>query len=75
MFVSRVTSKGRMYFYIYAYDSALSGIKTLHSLGHKDKAINKLSDWRDKAKIPEDLLALGLKKEEVEQWKKKIESL
>lgn len=74
MFVSRVTSKGRMYFYIYAYDSSLSGIKTVHSLGRKEKAIDKLSGWRDRSMIPEDLLKLGLKKEEVEQWRKKIES-
>lgn len=74
MFVSRVTSKGTMYFYIYAYDSSLRGIKTVHGLGRKEKAIDKLSGWRDKAKIPENLLAMGLKKEEVELWKKKIES-
>lgn len=62
-----------MYFYIYAYD-ALHGVKTLHSLGRRDKALDKLAGWKDAAAIPTDLMALGLKLEDVQEWKKKIAS-
>lgn len=74
MFVSRVKAKGQIYFYAYVYDnSTSSGLKTVYSLGKREKAIDQLRSWKnDYSKIPPELIELGLKRENVVEWKRKI---
>lgn len=76
MFISRKKAKGIFYHYVFMYDkSSYSGIKTVYSLGRKEKALSELSSWKESSKIPKELLQLGLKAERVDQWRKKLEGL
>lgn len=77
MFVSRKKAKGQFYHYIFMYDkNSEQGMKTVYSLGKKDKAIDQLSAWKYSTReIPIELINLGLKKERIDQWCEKIEGL
>ena len=77
MFVSRKKAKGEFYHYIFMYDkTSEQGIKTVYSLGKKEKAIDQLTSWRYSTKdIPRELMNLGLQIERIDQWRKKLEGL
>lgn len=77
MFISRKKAKGEFYHYVFMYDkTSYSGIKTVYSLGKKEKALNQLNTWGESTnKIPVELINLGLKLESLDQWRKKLEDL
>lgn len=76
MFLSRVKAKGRYYFYIYIYDNQQENFKkSIYSLGEKNKALQVIEDWKANNKIPVELIKMGLKKEKIERWRKKIEEV
>lgn len=50
-------------------------VKTIYSLGRKENALMELSSWRESTnEIPENLLKLGIKRENIDQWSKKLEN-
>jgi hypothetical protein len=76
MFISRVKAKGQFYFYAYVYDSSSDrGMKTVHSFGRKEKALNEIANWKNPSSIPGQLIDLGLKVENLDKWRKKIEAV
>lgn len=76
MFISRKrNAKGHFYHYVFMYDNtSYDRVKTIYSLGRKEKALTELSLWRESNnEIPEKLLELGIKTENIDQWHSKIE--
>jgi len=76
MFISRVKAKGHFYFYAYIYDkSSDHGMRRVYALGKKDKALHEISCWRNHSRIPSNLIDLGLKVENLDKWREKIEAV
>lgn len=77
MFISRKKAKGEFYHYVFMYDkTSYSGIKTVYSLGKKEKALNQLHSWEKSINaIPKELRDLGLSTESIDKWRKKLEGL
>lgn len=76
MFISHVKAKGNIYFYVYVYDNqSMNGLRTIYSFGRKEKVLEQLTNWVDPSKIPIELVNLGLKREKVEEWEKKVKRL
>lgn len=75
-FISKVKAKGNIYFYVHIYDkTATRGERSIYSLGSKEKALFKLTSWRKKSYIPGDLIELGIKLENLDKWREKIEAV
>ncbi len=76
MFISRVKAKGHFYYYAYIYDNSSDrGMRTVYSLGRKEKALSELSSWRNHSRIPGQLIELGFKVENLDKWREKVEAV
>lgn len=69
MFMTKKKARGRFYYYLYVYDRFNErGMRPVCSLGSSPKALQNLEEWKEQNDIPPDLLALGLKKEQLKKW-------
>lgn len=76
MFISRVKAKGQYYYYACIYDGSHErGKRSVYALGKKEKALHELSSWRNQSTIPGNLIDLGLKIENLDKWREKIEAV
>lgn len=76
MFIKKVKAKGNFYFYVRIYDNTNHlGERSIYSLGSKEKALLQLSSWRNETSIPGQLSELGLKLENLDKWREKIEAV
>lgn len=71
MFMRRHKAKERLYYYLYIYSEHED--QRVFSLGNADKALKTLAEWERHRLMPIELVALGMKKEHIDKWRKKIE--
>lgn len=73
--MTKVKAKDRFYYYLYVYDcSQYRGTRPVYSLGSSDKALLKLTEWEEGKAIPVDLVRIGIKKEQVNKWRRNVEN-
>jgi len=76
MFIQRVKAKGQFYYYACIYDGKNErGKRSVYSFGRKEKALHEISSWRNHSTIPGQLIELGLKVENLDKWREKIEAV
>lgn len=75
LFIKKSKAKGNLYFYLCSYDSnSPCNVKLTYKFGRKEIALNTMKAWKGNVKdFPKELIDMGCKPEDVDQWLHKIE--
>lgn len=76
-FIIKVKSKGREYFYLRrsVWKNKVSRPENIFSFGSKEKALHKISLWKNNTdSFPEELKKMGFGEEDISLWLEQIEN-